>query len=253
MENPLRARLRRGDFLLGSHINTTDPTLTECMGRTGIDYIWVDTEHTAIDYATLQHHLIAARAAGCPALVRVPWNEGYLAKRVLEMGPEGIVFPMIRSPEEGRRAIAACRYPPEGDRSFGPIRAAGYGAVGPRDFAEKEAPPCCFLQIEHKDAVACLEAILDLPGLDGLILGPCDLSASLGILGQMEDGGLNRAIDTVIEKCHARKMPIGVSLGLGDAPSLLAWKNRGVDFMSVGNEYAFLMAQIAALRKLLQR
>lgn len=251
MENILRRRLRQGEFLLGSHINTSDPTLTECMGQTGIDYIWVDTEHTAIDYQTLQLHLIAARAAGCPAMVRVPWNEGYLAKRVLEMGPEAIVFPMIRSLDEAKKAIASCQYPPKGDRSFGPIRAAGYGAIGPREFAEQEGP-CCLLQIEHMDAVKILDQLLELPGLDGLILGPCDLSGSMGILGQLGDAELVGVIDSVIETCRARKMPIGVSLGLADDAALAVWKARGIQFMSVGNEYAFLQAQLKALQGLLK-
>lgn len=251
MENSLRKRLRQGDFLLGSHINTSDPTLTECMGQTGIDYIWVDTEHTAIDYQTLQFHLIAARAAGCPVMVRVPWNEGYLAKRVLEMGPEAIVFPMIRSVEEAKKAIASCQYPPKGDRSFGPVRAAGYGAIGPQAFADRESP-CCLLQIEHMDAVKILDQLLELPGLDGLILGPCDLSGSMGILGQLADPGLVGVIDTVIETCRAHKMPIGVSLGLADDSSLAAWKARGIQFMSVGNEYAFLQAQLKGLQALLK-
>lgn len=251
MENILRERLRQGEFLLGSHINTSDPTLTECMGQTGIDYIWVDTEHTAIDYQTLQLHLIAARAAGCATMVRVPWNEGFLAKRVLEMGPEAIVFPMIRSLEETKKAIASCQYPPKGDRSFGPIRAAGYGTIGPRAFAKQEGP-CCLLQIEHMDAVQILDQLLDLPGLDGLILGPCDLSGSMGILGQLDDPKLNLVMDSVIQKCHDHQIPIGVSLGLADDSALTAWKDRGIDFMSIGNEYAFLQAQLSALRQLLK-
>lgn len=251
MANLLRQRLRQGEFLLGSHINSIDPTLTECMGQTGIDYIWVDTEHTAIDYQTLQLHLIAARASGCPAMVRIPWNESYFAKRVLEMGPDAIVFPMIRSLEEAKKAISACRYPPEGDRSFGPIRAACYGAIGVREFVETLEPPCCFLQVEHMDAVEALEDILALPGLDGLILGPCDLSGSLNRLGQLDDPQLNQVIDTVIQTCQHHNIPIGVSLGLGSSDGLLRWKQRGIQFMSVGNEYAFLQTQIASLRQLL--
>lgn len=251
MKNILRRRLQQGDFLLGSHINGTDPTMTECMGQCGIDYIWIDTEHTAIDYQTLQMHLIAARAANCPAMVRVPWNEGYLAKRVLEMGPDGIVFPMIRSAEEARKAIASCLYPPKGDRSFGPIRAANYGIIGPKDFAESIEPPCCFLQVEHIDAVNAIDEILDLPGLDGIIFGPCDLSGSLNRLGVLNDPQLQECIDYVISRCIAKNISVGISLGLSSADSLLKWKAKKIQFMSVGNEYSFIQAGVNSLLSML--
>lgn len=251
MANILRQRLNRGEFLLGSHINSTDPTMTECIGQCGIDYIWIDTEHTAIDYQTLQMHLIAAKAANCPAMVRVPWNEGYLAKRVLEMGPDAIVFPMIRSAEEARKAIASCLYPPKGDRSFGPIRAANYGTIGPKDFAENIEPPCCFLQVEHIDAVNVIDEILDLSGLDGIIFGPCDLSGSMNRLGSLEDPELHRCIDFVIAKCALKNIPVGISLGLSADNALLEWKAKGIQFMSIGNEYSFIQTGVNSLKRLL--
>lgn len=251
MENILRRRLAQGEFLLGSHINTCDSTLTEAMGQCGIDYLWIDTEHTAIDYQALQLHMIAARAARCPVMVRVPWNESYLAKRVLEMGPEGIVFPMIRSVEEAEQAISFCRYPPQGSRSFGPIRAADYGAIGCQDFAAQESP-CCFLQVEHIDAVNRIDDILSLDGLDGIIFGPCDLSGSMHRLGRLEDEALNAAIDHVIARCREKKIPAGVSLGLAPAPALLKWKQRGLQFISCGNEYAFVQAGLRAMIQGLQ-
>lgn len=250
--NVLRHRLTQGDFLLGSHVNTTDPTLTECMAQSGIDYLWIDTEHTAIDYQTLQLHLIAAKAAGCPAIVRVPWNESYLAKRVLEMGPEAVVFPMIRSAEEGARAIAACRYPPLGDRSYGPIRAAEYGAVGCGDFAQREQP-CCLLQIEHIDAVKCIEEILALNGLDGIVFGPCDLSGSLHRLGSLSDVEMNAAIDHVIGLCRQKGIPAGVSLGLTSAEALRDWRARGIQFLSAGNEYAFVQKGLTWLKQVFRQ
>ena len=253
MANILRQRLQKENFLLGSHINGIDPTMTECMGQCGIDYICIDTEHTAIDYQTLQMHLIAARAANCPTMVRIPWNEGYLAKRVLEMGPDAIIFPMIRSVEEARRAIASCQYPPKGDRSFGPIRAANYGAISPKDFAEKVDTPCCFLQVEHIDAVNAIDEILAVPGLDGIILGPCDLSGSMHILGDLSSPALTESIDYVIEKCNEYQIPVGVSLGLGSDESLLNWRKKAIQFASIGNEYSFIQKGLAQLKHLLRK
>lgn len=248
MKNLFRQRLHQGAFFLGSHVNSCDPTLTEAMGQSGIDYLWIDTEHTAIDYQTLQLHLIAARAANCPAIVRVPWNEGYLAKRVLEMGPDALVFPMIRSAEEARRAIAACRYPPLGERSFGPIRAADYGAIPCRQFAAEE-PPCRLLQVEHMDAVNCIDDILAVDGLDGIVFGPCDLSGSMHRLGQLDDPELRAAIDRVIARCKEKGVPVGVSLGPAPGAVLRDWRTRGVQFVSVGNEYSFIQRGLCELKQ----
>lgn len=243
-----RASLRSGAFLLGTHINANDPTLTELLGQCGFDYLWIDTEHTAIDYQSLQLHLIAARAAGCAALVRVPWNEGYLAKRVLDQGADGVIFPMIRSVAEARAALSSCMYPPDGCRSYGPIRAAGYGALDVPDYvpAAKERV-LRFLQIEHADAVACLDEILSLPGLDGLILGPCDLSGSVNLLGETAHPQVEQLIEKTICACKAAGVPVGVSLGACGAESVLAWKQRGVQMVSANSEYGYVRQGAAEL------
>lgn len=249
MKNRFRALLDSGRFLLGTHICTCDSSLTEAAGLCGFDYLWIDTEHTAIDYAVLQRHLIAARAAGTAAIVRIPWNDDILAKRVLEQGPDGIVIPMICSAEEARRAVAACRYPPAGTRGYGPLRAADYGLVDCKEFAGQQ-PPVIILQIEHRRAVENIDAILDTEGFDAVVFGPCDLSGSLGKLGVLDDAELRGMIDLVLEKCRARGIPAGVSLGLAPAATLLDWKARGVQFLSAGNEYNFLQQGAALLRQL---
>lgn len=248
MKHTLRALLRSGRFLLGTHICACDASMTEAAGLCGFDYLWIDTEHTAIDYRTLQQHLTAASAAGVPAMVRVPWNEEYLAKRVLELGPDGIIFPMIRSAAEAKRAVDACRYPPQGTRGFGPLRAADYGLTACPDFIREE-PVCCILQIEHKDAVENIDGILDTPGVDALVLGPCDLSGSMGKLGQPEDAQVQAAISLVIRKCSEHGIPVGVSLGLCPPETLRRWRQRGIRFLSTGNEYSFLQQGAALLRQ----
>lgn len=248
MENRFRELLASGRFLLGTHICTCDSSLTESAGLCGFDYLWIDTEHTAIDYAVLQRHLIAARAANTASIVRIPWNDDILAKRVLEQGPDGIVIPMICSAEEARRAVAACRYPPAGTRGYGPLRAADYGLVGCTEFVGRQ-PPVIILQIEHRRAVESIDAILDTEGFDAVVFGPCDLSGSLGRLGALEDAELCGMIDHVLKKCRERGIPAGVSLGLAPAQALLDWKARGIRFLSAGNEYNFMQQGAALLRQ----
>ena len=113
--------------MAGTHVSLSEPIITELIGNLGYDFIWVDTEHTAIDYHTLELLLMGARASGTQTLVRVPWNDAVLAKRVLEQGPDGIIFPMVNTAEEADRAMKSTLYPPEGNRGFGPIRATQYG------------------------------------------------------------------------------------------------------------------------------
>jgi len=236
-----RSKLSRGERLLGVHINACDPTLTELLGRCGFDYLWIDTEHTAIDYQTLQYHLIAARAAGCPALVRVPWNESYLVKRVADQGPDGIIFPMLRGREDAERAMDACLYPPRGTRSFGPIRASGYGMRDVDNYLSfSERALCRLIQVEHIDAVNSLDAILTVPGIDGVVLGPCDLSGSVGRLGQTGGEPVSSLIAQTIAACRAHGIPVGVSLGACDGDTVRAWWRRGVQFVSVHSEYSLI-------------
>lgn len=248
----LKERLRRGDFLAGTHINACDPTLTELLGSCGFDYLWIDTEHTAIERSTLQGHLIAARAAGCPAVVRVAWNDPILVKRILEQDPDGIVFPMICSRQQAQQAVDACRYPPVGARSFGPIRASGYGRLPLRDYLAHAQRLCCLVQIEHIEAVRALDEILSVEGIDGVILGPCDLSASMGLLGQTDAPEVAQNIDAVIARCKQRGMPVGVSLGPSSEDVLRNWKARGVQLLSSNSEYGFLSHGAATLCQILK-
>lgn len=237
----LKERLHAGEFLLGTHIHANEPSLTELLGQCGFDYLWIDTEHAPIDYAALQMHLIAARAAGCSAIVRIPWNVPYLAKRVLDQGPDGIIFPMIRSAREAEDAIRSTRYPPAGTRSFGPIRAARYGlAPTAKYLADTDSALCRFLQIEHIDAIHTLPDILNIEGIDGLILGPCDLSGSVGMLGDIGCTEVSDMINEAIALCRRTGMPIGVSVGCCGAETVQTWRQRGVQFLSAGSEHGWL-------------
>ena len=123
----LKEKLKMRAPLAGMHISLIDSCVTELCGNIGFDFIWIDTEHTAIDYHILLEHIISAKAANVDSLVRIPWNDAILAKRVLEMGPSGIIFPVINSAEELDKAMKSTLYPPNGTRGFGPIRATRYG------------------------------------------------------------------------------------------------------------------------------
>src|SRR5262245_39375359 len=144
-----RDKLRRGQVCLGAAVSTSEPAVTEALGPCA-DFLWIDLEHTPLSIESLQAHLIAARAAAAPAVVRVPGSEAWFIKRVLDTGAPGIVVPQVRSAAEVGEVAAACRYPPVGRRGFGPRRASNYGRDrGPEYFEAAERDLFVAVQIEN--------------------------------------------------------------------------------------------------------
>ena len=132
--NKFLTKLKNGKTAIGTHAQLGSPVMMEIMGMAGFDAVWIDTEHTAIDKQDLLHSVIALNGYGAAAIVRIPWNDPVLAKPVLEMGVDGMIFPYVRSADEVRTAMEACLYPPLGCRGFGPIRANRYGMMGSEEY-----------------------------------------------------------------------------------------------------------------------
>ena len=234
MENQIRKALASGKRLLGTHVNLTDYRLCEMLGYIGFDYLWIDMEHLSTDFKVVESHLIAAKSAGTPCMVRVTWNDIPNIKRVLEMGPDAIVVPMVNSVEEAKRAIDTCIYPPHGKRGFGPCRAVRYGLDDVNEYIEHGSfDTCRFLQVETLDAVEALEEICKIPYVDGFIIGPMDLSGSIGKLGRaLEDPETNRLIERAVRIAHENGLPIGLSTGADSEEELAHWMSKGIDFIS---------------------
>lgn len=179
-------KVEQGQLLYGTVLNIGSPMVTELLAQSGFDVLWLDMEHTAIGVEAVLSNLMAARSGGIPAWVRVPWNDPVQVKPLLDIGADGIIFPFIRTVEEAKLAAASCTYPPHGIRGYGPCRAVDYGRISLEEYAGgvcREARR--IIQIEHIDAVRNLREIAAIEGIDGFIVGPCDLSASIGKLGQL--------------------------------------------------------------------
>ena len=252
--NAFKEKLRSGKKLVGFEIDLSEPCIAEIVGQLGYDYLWIDTEHEAMDYETVLLQIIAARAAGTASLVRVPWNEPYLAKRVLEMGPDGIIFPEINSAEELKKAMDACLYPPYGKRGFGPRRACRYGLLEDSEYVLGANDSFCrFAQIESIEAVNDLDEMLKVPFVDGFILGPCDLSGSIGHLCDLRHPDNLRLVDTVIEKCTKANMPVGIAVGGNTEENIRFWCSRGVQFISAGSDIVAIMSAAREQYKVMRR
>lgn len=238
----IRRKIAARELVVGSHVSLLDSSVSELLACVGFDFLWIDTEHSAIDRGALQHHLVAAQAGGAAAFVRIPWNDPVLAKPVLEMGPAGVIFPWVCTAEQAKAAVAACLYPPAGVRGFGPRRAVRYGAI-PSDQYIREAAGSFWriMQIEHVEAVRNLEAIVVVEGVDAIVVGPNDLSGSLGLLGQTEHPEVQKLCDRIAGVARKAGVPFGTSIG--DDPAVVRrWIERGVDWIATGGDIGSLLA-----------
>lgn len=242
MENAskFKDKLRSGQICLGTGISFTDPTVTEALCSL-LDFVWIDMEHNALSLETVQAHIMATKGSDAAALVRVPSNDPVLIKPVLDIGADGVIVPQVRSVEDVRLAVAACQYPPEGIRGFGPRRPIKFGRLGGPDFCRRaNSEIITIAQIEHIDAVNNLDGILAVPGLTAIVLGPNDLSGSMGLMGQPGHPDVLRTIRTVIDKGRRAKVPVG--FGAADEPEvMIEWINKGVQWLQIGVDWWLLM------------
>ncbi len=241
--NKLREKLNSGKTAIGSHISLSDSSVTEIMGDMGFDYLWIDMEHTSMSREDLRNHLVAARATGVSPIVRIPEVSQVQAKPILEMGPEGIVFPQVNSYELALEAVAACRYPPVGNRGWGPRRAMHFGAdMTAQEYICSSDDILTILQFENIAAYKELDKILSIEGLDVIMLGPCDLASSMGHIGDWFNPEVEAVVDDVFERVHKGGKKMGVSIGLFGTDVIRRYQQRNVDMISVAADSDYIVA-----------
>ena len=242
-------KLRNGQVCLGTAISLSDAGIVEALAP-DVDLFWIDTEHAPISLESLKGHLMALNGTDAAALVRVPWNNPVLIKPVLDLGADGIIVPMVRTAGDVADAVAACRYPPEGVRGFGPLRPLNYGRLDAAEYCrEANESIITIVQIEHVDAVRNIDEILAVPGLGSIAFGPQDLSASLGYRTQPRHPAVLEAMETVIAAARKAKVPVGISVG-ADAEELCQWADMGIQWLSMGVD---VMLMLSALQDVSRR
>ena len=241
-----REAVAEGRPVVGTEITLTDPLASEAAAEAGSDFLWIETEHAHLDLPSVLAHLLAARAAQVPALVRVGWNDAVLIKRVIDLAPAGIVVPMVCTADEAAAAVRAFRYPPEGVRGWGPVRNMMYFDSAGDYVAAAGDQVLCILQIEHVEAVRNLDGILATPGIHGIVLGPGDLSASVGKHGNRNDPEVAAMIDTVIAKASASGLLVGTSIGF-DPGTVRDWFAKGVQWFALGDTTSHISEGAAAV------
>lgn len=235
-----RNKLAAGDICIGASISYTDPRVTDALADS-VDFLWIDLEHTFMSPEALSGHLLAARGRNKAALVRVTGSTTPFIKPVLDMGADGIIVPQVRTVEEVRQIVRDCRYPPQGTRGYGPRVPSNYGRDGGDEYvARTNQELFVAVQIETAEALAAVDEILTIAGLDSLVLGPWDLSGALGRLGDVEHPTVVAALETVIAKTRAAGLFVGSGMGT-DAAYAAKMARRGVQWLQVGCDYGYLI------------
>lgn len=212
-ENRLKRLWAAGEKTVNGWLAIPNGFSAELMAHQGFDSLTVDMQHGVVDYQAAVSMLQAISTTATVPLVRVPWNEPGVLQKVLDAGAYGVICPMINSRAEAEAFVSACRYPPLGSRSFGPIRATLYGGADYPKHANDEV--LTLAMIETKEAMAALDSILAVEGLDGIYVGPADLSNSLGCTPKFdqEEQPVVDAIQSIIKTTKRHGKVAGIHCG----------------------------------------
>jgi 4-hydroxy-2-oxoheptanedioate aldolase len=237
--NKVKQLWKAGKPAVGSWMNLGSPLCAEIMGHLGFDWIAVDAEHGAVGIETIAHMFLALGTSDTVPMIRVSGNDPDVIARVLDAGAYGIIVPMVNSREDAEKAVQACRYPPLGSRSMGFGRVDQYAGKDYKAHANEEI--ALVVQIEHIDAVKNIEAILSVPGIDGLFIGPADLAASMGIpvvLGDNPDPRHQEAIRTIVAAAKAHAIPAGIHVATAEDVNRRI--REGFQFIALGTDVFFM-------------
>lgn len=242
-KNAALAKWRAGQQTIGGWLSLANTHTAELMANAGFDWLCIDMQHGLLDYGDLRHMLPAISTTETTPIVRVAGNEPAAIMKVLDAGAMGVIVPLVNNRAEAAAAVAACRYPPDGGRSFGPIRAALYGGRGYAAEANDEI--ACIVMIETKEGIANLEEIVTTPGLGGVYVGPADLGYALGLppRGDSDDPLHLETVGRILGRCKAHKVPVGIHTGGLDYTRRRL--EAGFDFVTLGSDAGFMMQAVA--------
>jgi 2-dehydro-3-deoxyglucarate aldolase len=209
VEHLFRSRLLSGEQLVGTMVTLGSPEVAELLASVGFDWLFLDAEHGPLDALTMQRMMQGA-GARVPCLVRVAAHEEVPIKKALDVGAAGIVAPMVNTPDQARRVVSACKYAPQGTRGVGLGRAHGYGLRFQEYVQRANADIAVVVQVEHIQSVDNIDAITQVAGIDAVLVGPYDLSASLSRMGEVDHPEVVSAIEHVTEVCQRKDIPLGI-------------------------------------------
>ena len=245
--NAFKQAIAKGELQIGLWCSLCSPITTEIVSHSGFDWLLLDTEHSPNEVPDVLVQLQAMQAGTASAIVRPAWNDIVLIKRFLDVGAQSLLIPFVQTPEEARRAVEATRYPPGGIRGItGSGRASRYGRV--KDYLKNASREICLLvQVETKNALDQIEAIASVDGIDGVFIGPNDLSASFGHIGNWGHPEVQGALEDAVRRLKKIGKPAGIlTPNEEEAKRFIAW---GYTFVAVGADLGLLARGADALSK----
>ena len=244
METSFRSRLLANETLIGTLVATSSPEVVESLALLDFDWLFIDAEHGAFGPEHVISLLQAAR--GCPCLVRIPGPDEAWIKKILDAGADGIIVPQISTLEEAKFVVNYAKYPPLGKRGVGLGRAHGYGKDFSNYLEHANHHTVIVLQAETQAVLECIDDIASLEAVDAILIGPYDLSASLGHTGEITHPDVQNAIQRVKQACDKQSTQLGI-FGVS-AENVAPYKSMGFSLLTVGVDTLFL--QSAAIREL---
>jgi 2-keto-3-deoxy-L-rhamnonate aldolase RhmA len=240
ISNALKQRLQKRETTIGSWITLGHTSIAEIMAEAGFEWLVVDMEHSVITLDIAQRLIQVIEGCGVVPLVRVGENNANIIKRVMDAGAYGIIVPMVNTKEQAEAAVKAVKYPPLGTRGVGLARAQGYGDKFNEYAATVNAGSVVVAQVEHIDAVNNLESILSVEGIDGCIIGPYDLSGSLGVPGDFDHPDVLAALKRVEQTCQKRRVALGMHVIQPDYRQVMEKVAKGYSFIGFSLDILFL-------------
>lgn len=235
---------------LGTWLMSAGPATAEALGCCGFDFLVLDMEHVPVDTPQAIEILRAIDGTAASAVVRLPWNDQIIVKRVLDAGAQSLMFPFVQTPEEAARAVAYTRYPPHGIRGVAAVhRASRFGRV--EGYLRRASEQICVIvQLETPQAIARLPEIAAVEGVDALFVGPGDLCAAMGRIGEIDCADVQSALEAAARAAHNARTPIGI---VGPTPQMVRrFLDYGYSFAAVGSDMSLMTARalefIGALR-----
>ncbi|HBF4489278.1 TPA: 2,4-dihydroxyhept-2-ene-1,7-dioic acid aldolase [Clostridioides difficile] len=236
----IKEKLNEGKVLCGVAVSLSDSVVSELIGISGYDFIWIEGEHSALDRKDIQQHMIAAHAGGAASLVRLVNSDPDLVKPIMDMGTDIICFPFINTVQDAQKAVAACTYPPNGIRGYNPQRASYYGNMNYFDYVKNANNETLkMMLIEQKAGYDNLEEIVKVEGIDIIALGPGDLSLDMGFSGYMNRIEIKDMISHAAEICKKYKMPFIIFPTI-EKKSIEEWVNIGANMLCFAQDTTFI-------------
>jgi 2-keto-3-deoxy-L-rhamnonate aldolase RhmA len=213
-ENPVKKALREGKVVIGSTVTAANVDVAATLAGAGFDFLWIEMEHSPLTLESVRSMILATRGLKAVPFIRVPVNEPWLAKRVLDIGGIGVIFPFTSTRELAEQAVKSCKYPPQGIRGFGPAMATSRWGLSATDYVKfANDNVLVAVIIEQKQAIENIEEIASVPGIDILFIGANDLSFSLGVGGRLSDPVVEEAVAKVLAAGKKHNIPVGYPAG----------------------------------------